>query len=189
MGVFSNATAKLYYSINNETFNVLDESIKIAIDSSPTSSPCCVTGDMVISTGDSNESIFAKDIQVGDYVLSMNTTISELSLQKVTDVIVVTRDSIATIKLKDGSILKLAPDHPILTNVGWATCTGESSYDVSPNILLSTPLKVGDLVKTHTGYVEIESIEIVTLTESITVYNFIVENNKNFFASGILLHN
>ena len=182
-------TLVLYYSFNNIDFIDLNKSISITLNYQDMGEPkCCVTGDTEISTGLNGETMLAQDLRAGNYVLTMDTMTNALSLQKVTDIIVVTRDSIATVKLKDGSVLKLTPDHPILTQSGWATCTGESTYDVTPDALRDTPLKVGDLVKTQTGYAEVESIEIETLVEPITVYNFKVENNNNFFASGILLH-
>ena len=182
-------TLVLYYSFNNIDYVDLNKSIAITlIHFDMGERICCVTGDTGISTGLNGETMLAQDLCVGNYVLAMDTTTNVLSLQKVTDVIIVTRDSIATVRLKDGSVLKLTPDHPILTQTGWATCTGKSTYDVTPDVLRDTPLKVGDLVKMQTGYAEVESIEIETLVEPITVYNFKVENNNNFFASGILLH-
>ena len=183
--------ATLYYSNGGKDFSLLDDQIAFSIDYSEytgSPSPCCVTRDTAISTGLYGETMLAEKLQVGNYVLTLDTATNQLSRQKITNVIVVTRDTIATVKLKDGSVLKLTPDHPILTKTGWAVCEGESGYDVSPDVMRETPLQVGDFVKTQTGYVEVESIAIETLREGITVYNFKVENNNNFFASGILLH-
>lgn len=183
--------ATLYYSNGGIDFSLLDDQIAFSIDYSEytgSPSPCCVTRDTAISTGLNGETMLAEELQVGNYILTLDTTTNELSRQKITEVIVVTRDSIATVRLKDGSVLKLTPDHPILTKTGWAVCEGESGYDVSPNTMRETLLQIGDLVKTQTGYVEVASIVIETLSEGITVYNFKVENNNNFFASGILLH-
>jgi len=183
---FANKQKHYGYSFKSLGLNV---SLSIVFESfSGTADNCCVIGDTEISTGLNGETMLAQELQAGEYVLSLDTTTNTLSLQKITKIIVVKRDKIAIIKLKDGSVLKLTPDHPILTSTGWATCADESGYNVSPDAMRETPLQVGDFVKTQTGYVEVDSITIETLSESITVYNFKVENNNNFFASGILLH-
>ena len=142
-----------------------------------------------MSVGFNGETKLANAIEVGDKVLTMNTTTGELALESITKVIVVTRYSLATVRLKDGSVLNLTPDHPILTSTGWAICGTSTPYDVSPDVLRDTPLAVGDMVKTLNGYVEVESIDLMTTTRGITVYSYSVENNHNFFAGGILIHN
>ena len=180
-------TVELYYSHDNVNFISLEENINCSY--TYTEFHCCVAGDSQISVGFNGETKLANEIEVGDKVLTINTTTGELSLESITKVIVKTRYSLATVRLKDGSILKLTPDHPILTSTGWTICGKSTLYDVSPDVLRDTPLAVGDMVKTLNGYVEVESIDIMTTTRGITVYAYSVENNHNLFAGGMLIHN
>ena len=178
---------ELYYSYDNKNFTSFDESINCVYSLSY--KVCCITEDTAVSVGFNGETKLANEIEVGDKVLTMDTTTGELSLQNITNVVVVTRYSLATVRLKDGSVLNLTPDHPILTSTGWAICGTSTLYDVSPDVLRDNPLAVGDMVKTLSGYVEVESIDIMTTTRGITVYSYSVENNHNLFAGGMLIHN
>ena len=182
-----NSELLLSYSLDGTNFYILDDTMSCTFTTSL--SMCCITGDTEVSVGFNGESKFANAIAIGDKVLTMNTATGELSLESIIKVIVVTRYAMATVRLKDGSVLNLTPDHPILTSTGWAICGKSTQYDISPDVMRDTPLAVGDMVKTLSGYVEVESIDIMTTTRGITVYSYSVENNHNLFAGGMLIHN
>ena len=181
----------IYYSDNLSKLNNVDYEQKISGKlSSSYAMGCCVTGDSLISIGNNGEVKKAEDIVVGDYVLSYNQTTQQTELNKVTEI--VTRYKVLTyqVKLKDGTMLEITPDHPMLTDRGWVCINGNSNgYDISPDVLQEEGLKLGDNIKTLNGYQEVIAITKVVYKNPIIVYNFEVENAHNFFANNMLVHN
>jgi intein/homing endonuclease len=88
--------------------------------------------------------------------------------------------------LDNNTELKITNDHPIYTNNGWAALDIEltrQKYDI--NVV---QLEVGDIVKTYIDDAKVLSIEIIQEpTMTFTLKD--VEDNANFYANGVLVHN
>jgi ribonucleotide reductase alpha subunit len=127
----------------------------------------CVVGDTWINTINGNKK--AKDITIGDEVLT-----HKRRYKKVTNVIITEkRNDIYQLKVSGHDELYLTGDHPVLTSLGWV-CTEELVPDLH-------------LVATTSNYAPIILVEKTDKVE--TVYDFTVEEDHSFSASGIVLHN
>ena len=154
-----------------------------------THSGCCISADSLISLGDGQYKR-VDEVVVGDYVLSMNMETGAYELNKVTEVITVHRTKTYSVVLKDSTELEITADHPMYTERGWVTVGGaDYAYDISPDVVQEEPLAIGDKIKTTQGYIEVISITQINYEIPELVYNLKVENNHNFFANDMLIHN
>ena len=144
----------------------------------------CVTADTLVSTTDGTIKIIdlVNKFNAGETILvrSFNLKINKIETNKVL-MAAKTRENAELIKLtivSDGieHILRLTPDHKVyVINHGW---------------IKASDLKKDQLVivaESKSGISSVKSIELLTYTEA--VYDISVENNHNFFANGILVHN
>ena len=150
----------------------------------------CISGDTKIDLGNGQYKL-AKDIQVGDVVLSYDVENQKYVYSTVDYVISHYTGLMNKLTFSDGSELILGPNHPILTSRGWSCCdsTYQEDHDdiIYPDVLEKEDLKVGDNVWTNEGWKTIEIIDVIV--EKILVYNFTVSKYHNYFGNGILLHN
>ncbi len=126
---------------------------------------CFVKGTMIATLGGEMP---IESITVGDYVLSFNETTGVIEPNKV---------------LKTFSHL---PQEYLLINNALGV-TGNHIIYVNGWLLPAKDIKLGDILTTLEGYEQVTSIELIT--QSLDVYNIEVENNHNFYAEGILVHN
>lgn len=144
----------------------------------------CVTADTLVSTTDGTIKIIdlVNKFNAGETILvkSFNLKINKIETNKVL-MAAKTRENAELIKLtivSDGieHILRLTPDHKVyVINHGW---------------IKASDLKKDQLVivaESKSGISSVKSIELLNYTEA--VYDISVENNHNFFANGILVHN
>lgn len=73
----------------------------------------CVTGDMWINTRDGGKQ--ARDIKVGDLVLTHTNSYRQVTDLKVTE----NKDKIYRLKVENRPHVYLTDNHPVLTNMGW----------------------------------------------------------------------
>jgi len=143
-----------------------------------TSNPC-VTGDTLIKT-------IAGDKPIKDFV---GKEISIVSYNEETKLFEVKRGynvqktkenaKVLKIKTKTGEEIRLTEDHKVYTQRGWIEA---GKLKKSDKILR---LKMAELSEAH-EFVEIESIEEDGYED---VYDMTVEDNHNFVANGLVVHN
>ena len=151
---------------------------------------CCVAEDSLISMADGTQKQI-KDIKVGDKVLSYNTTTRKVEHAVVQSLTKVIRRDIVHITFADGSYIKITPDHPMFSERGWivySTADGENSY---PEVELEKQgAQIGDMILSLSLLFDKEIVDMKYITgETIPVYTFTVDNNHNYFAQSILVHN
>jgi intein/homing endonuclease len=145
---------------------------------------CFAAGTKVLLSDGSSKNI--EDIKTGDIVLSYNLSTNENENKVVGRLLSVLSDHISYVSLSNGTTLKVTNDHPIYTNKGWAAIDVEltkTKYDLPVEELV-----IGGMVKTIDSNVEVISIE--TKDESTMTFTLKdVEDNANFYADGVLVHN
>ena len=151
---------------------------------------CCVAEDSLISMADGTQKQI-KDIKVGDKVLSYNTTTRKIEQTVVQSLTKVIRRDIVHITFADGSYIKITPDHPMFSERGWiaySTADGENTY---PEVELEKQgTQIGDMILSLSLLFDKEIVDMKYITgETIPVYTFTVENNHNYFAQSVLIHN
>lgn len=151
---------------------------------------CCVAEDSLISMADGTQKQI-KDIKVGDKVLSYNTTTRKVEHAVVQSLTKVIRRDIVHITFADGSYIKITPDHPMFSERGWiaySTADGENSY---PEVELEKQgTQIGDMILSLSLLFDKEIVDMKYITgETIPVYTFTVDNNHNYFAQSVLIHN
>ena len=151
---------------------------------------CCVAEDSLISMADGTQKQI-KDIKVGDKVLSYNTTTRKVEHAVVQSLTKVIRRDIVHITFADGSYIKITPDHPMFSERGWiaySTADGENTY---PEVELEKQgTQIGDMILSLSLLFDKEIVDMKYITgETIPVYTFTVDNNHNYFAQSVLIHN
>ena len=141
----------------------------------------CVSPESDISSSN-GITIKAKNIKVNDKVTYYDFNTNKIEIGTVSKVYI-HKDASNLIRytLSDNTYLEVTDYHPIYTKDGWKSYTGRNGY--------SKP-KVGDLVKTNTGYKMIKSITPFRGKED--YYDFQIKGKdgksvKNYFANGILV--
>jgi hypothetical protein len=145
---------------------------------------CFAAGTQILMEDGTTKNI--EDVRTGDVVKSFNFNTNEIENKLVGNTLSVLSDHIALVKFENGVELKVTKDHPIWTNNGWSALDVEltmEKYQIGV-----AQLNVGDIVKRFDGEVKIDSIEIIEEpTMTFTLKG--VEDNANFFAEGVLVHN
>ena len=149
---------------------------------------CFMAGSKILMADGSTKNI--EDVVVGDKVISYNIQTDKFYN---TNVIKATKEYISQsyfeVKLDNGTILKPTINHPILTNDGFKTIMVWDKYK---------NLKIGDKVKTTSGYSEVVSIVEMKLNRRTEVYNLNVKDDDeeidddtldNYVVDGIVAHN
>ncbi len=145
---------------------------------------CFAAGTQILLSDETTKNI--EHIESGDIVKSYNFLTNTIEDKVVGKLLSVLSDHIAIVKLDNNTELKITNDHPIYTNNGWAALDIEltrQKYDI--NVV---QLEVGDIVKTYDGDTKVLSIEMIQEpTMTFTLKD--VEDNANFYANGVLVHN
>lgn len=149
--------------------------------------PCFVSGTKIRMSNGLIKNI--EDVQQGDSVLTYDFDLKTIKENVVNAIFSKKINHIVEYQFDNGDSLKCTLDHPIFVeNKGWCSFSDELS-----NVLyeLEQPVKkieVGDIVKLLEGSTQITNIN--TSEDDVTVYNLQdIENNHNFFANNILVHN
>lgn len=129
----------------------------------------------------------AENVQVGDKLLGYNELTKEFTEVEVLKVIQKMRNELVTVKTNNYEI-EITPDHPILTNKGWAVYDlNTSNYHDLEKIQLNNSLKI--LTKDG-DYEDIISIDYRELENPIDTYTYnVTEGIDTYVAAGIISHN
>lgn len=149
---------------------------------------CFVAGTQITLEGGSKKNI--EDIVIGDEVLSFNEASNLIEPKKVIDLKQPIHSDLVKYHLSNDTTLTCTHDHPIYVNgLGLASYKPEwtiERYNLGREV---SQIKVGDTVRLSTyGHTVVKEIEILPEVDTQT-YIFTVEDNHNFYANDILVHN
>lgn len=149
--------------------------------------PCFVAGTMITLADGSMKKI--EDIVAGDVVSTFDLLLNTKTENVVNAVLSKSVNEIVEYKLSNGEVLKCTVDHPIFVeDKGWASFNSDLSNKMYSLETIVKQIKIGDKVKLLNGASEI--VDIIKHNEETIVYNLQdIENNHNFFANNILVHN
>jgi len=149
---------------------------------------CFIAGtEISLMNGDSKN---IEDIVVGDEVLTYNESSKQIESNNVLEVFTPVHDDLIKIELENGTEIISTFDHPYYSD-------GDSIISYKPdatNFKYELDSKVGEL-KVGSNLVDesLNMVKVVGISELDRVptqtYVLKVENNHNFFANGILVHN
>jgi hypothetical protein len=148
--------------------------------------PCFVAGTQISLPNGERKNV--EDVKIGDFVLSYNFNTSQIEEQKVKGIGSRKTEKIVKYTFDDGSILESTLDHPIHSRQkGWVS--KDPKYTMDAYGLKTTEAEVGlKFIKENETEVTLTGIEVIS--NPTVVYNVkVVENNHNFFANNLLVHN
>lgn len=145
---------------------------------------CCFTEDTKVAT--ENGDVLIKDIKVGDMVWSFNFETQTKELKKVLQVVSPIHNDIVEVGFSNGVTNKNTFDHPYYTIEGSLT-----SYLPEKTMEWYN----GDVSKLSVGTTCVDEsnsgVEVISITEDlkdVQTYTLFIEDNKNFYANGILVY-
>jgi hypothetical protein len=149
---------------------------------------CFIAGTKVMMEDGSEKNI--EDVELGDIVLSYNEVKKMVEPKKVTKLNSPIHDDLVEYIFSNGTKIISTFDHPYYVNglnlSSYRPNWTNNRYDL-PSVV--NQIKVGDLV----NKVNEDTIEIVSIMElernNTQTYIISVEDNRNFYANGILVHN
>ena len=149
---------------------------------------CFVAGTKITLEGGSKKNI--EDIVIGDEVLSFNESSNLIEPKKVVELKQPVHSDLVKYHLSNDTTLTCTYDHPIYTSelelVSYKPEWTNERYNLGREV---SQIKVGDMVRLSTyGYTAVKEIEVLPEVDTQT-YIFTVEDNHNFYANDILVHN
>jgi intein/homing endonuclease len=149
---------------------------------------CFIAGTKVTMEDGSEKNI--EDVVIDDVVLSYNENSRCIEPKKVVKLESPIHDDLVEYTLTNGTTITSTFDHPYYVNglqlASYKPNWTNSRYDLPSTVI---EIKVGDLL----NLVNNEVVEIVSIKEldrvDVQTYIFSVEDNRNFYANGILVHN
>jgi ribonucleotide reductase alpha subunit len=159
-----------------------DEMQKHSAFNLPTvTSNLCLAGDtkVKIKRDDKEKEVDLKDVRVGDFVLSKNLKTGEIEYKLVKRSFQTSpKAKVMEIADENGNSIICTPDHKVYTkNRGYVEAKDLKETDVL------------DLVSDSANITKNKETKIITINDEIPVYDIEVEDNHNFYANGILVHN
>ena len=153
-------------------------------DIKPCMAICCVDGETNITMADGTTKK-AKDVVVGDEVLSYNDETKKYEKTTIEETINPYREKILEITFEDGSTLKITDDHPLLSARGWICYNSElGQMAYGTHGVSDKAMQVGDKIITETGAKTIASIKVIEFEDLEMVYTFRLANGLAFIANG-----
>lgn len=161
---------------------------------------CFISGTK-ISTPDGYKNI--EDIKMGDLVYSYNHKENKVEIKKVNYLFNKNVDKLVTITSTSGEIIECSVNHPIYCNGKYIRAEhikkGDTLYELQK---MSKRNNISKITRQEKGYIirefRVENIKIQKQGNigeprqsngGIKVYNIGVEDNNNYFANNILVHN
>ena len=149
---------------------------------------CFVAGTQITLEGGSKKNI--EDIVIGDEVLSFNETSNLIEPKKVIELKQPMHSDLVKYHLSNSTTLTCTYDHPIYINglelASYKPEWTNERYNLGREV---SQIKVGDMFRLSTyGHTAIKEIEVLPEVDTQT-YIFTVEDNHNFYANDILVHN
>ncbi len=147
---------------------------------------CFVEGTLVTMADGTYKKI--EDIEIGDEVLSYNFDTEEIEIKSVTNLLTFKRQEIIHIQFDNEDEILSTDDHPyFVLNKGWCSYNPKNSKNYGIDSI--GQLEEGDtLIGDRGEEIQIRKIERL-VSKKITVRTFEVEDNHNYFANGVLVHN
>jgi hypothetical protein len=148
--------------------------------------PCFVAGTQITLSDNTFKNV--ENVEIGDMVLSYNFKNGSVEKQKVRGVGSRKVDKTVKYTFENGGILESTLDHPLYSKqIGWISMDPLYTFNVYG--LNSRQAEVGVKVLREDG-IEVGIISLEIISEPTIVYNVkVVENNHNFFANSVLVHN
>lgn len=149
---------------------------------------CFVAGTQITLEGGSKKNI--EDIVIGDEVLSFNEASNLIEPKKVVELKQPVHNDLVRYHLSNSTTLTCTFDHPIYVDAmelaSYKPELTNQRYNLGREV---KQIKVGDMVRLSTyGHTAIKEIEVLPAEDTQT-YIFTVEDNHNFYANDILVHN
>jgi intein/homing endonuclease len=149
---------------------------------------CFIAGTQITLEGGSKKNI--EDIVIGDEVLSFNEASNLIEPKKVVELKQPIHSDLVKYHLSNDTTLTCTYDHPIYINglelASYKPEWTNERYNLGREV---SQIKVGDTVRLSTyGLTVIKEIEVLPEVDTQT-YIFTVEDNHNFYANDILVHN
>lgn len=131
-----------------------------------------------------------ENIVIGDTVRSLNEKTGKYEGKDVYEILTPVHDDIVTYTLEDGSEISSTYDHPFYTEgLELKSFYPEKTNDLYKINTTVTKIKVGDrFIKENGELIAIETIE-PKVEEGTQTYLLRVNDNHNYFANNILVHN
>ena len=145
---------------------------------------CCFAKGTKVST--ENGEVLIEDIKVGDLVWSFNFETQIKELKKVLQVVAPMHDDIVDVEFSNGKTNKNTFDHPYYTIEGSLTSYLPEKTKEWYNGNVSQ-LSIGTICLDENN----NGVDVISITENldnIQTYTLFVEDNKNFYANGILVY-
>ena len=132
-----------------------------------------------------------EEIEIGDVVLTFNEETKEQEHNKVTNVYSPNHSDLVKFEFANGTDITCTFDHPFYVNgLGLASYKPEETNDRYKLEKEVVQIKVGDVVNlSNLETTEIKDIVVLSESESTKTYIITVENNHNFYANKVLVHN
>jgi len=178
-----------FYSNGIFTYQVGTDGDVIAISTcdGSTCTACCFTGNTLVTLKDGSQ-ISIKDIKVLDEVISFNEKESKQEVNKVVNLINKEVTTLIKYTISGRKVIQSTDDHPYYVN-GLTIASYNPIETINNNkFTYVKEIEIGDVVNLDNGNTAvIENIEVISSIE--TVYTFEVENNHNYYANNVLVHN
>lgn len=166
-------TGVVYKSCNNGTISVAE-----GCTYSPNS---CFTSETLVSMADGSQKEI-RNINIGDLVVG-----AEGAFNLVVGVEQVTLNKRDLISINAGPFF-FTPEHPFMTTEGWKSLDPSGTFE-EHGFEVYGKLKVGDVLVTEAGLVEIKELDEKSDDQNLIVYNLILNGNHTYFANSYLVHN
>jgi len=132
-----------------------------------------------------------EDIQIGDLVLTYNESTNQQEVNKVSGVFSPNHNDLVKYYLSNGTTLTSTYDHPYYVNglelASFSPSLTTERYKLEKEVV---QIKEGDVVNlSDLSSSTIEKIEVIVDSELTKTYIITVENNHNFYANKVLVHN
>lgn len=149
---------------------------------------CFVAGTKIKMADGTEKNI--EDIKIDDEVLSFNETTGTNESKKVVSLNDPIHNDLIKVKLSNGIEIMCTQDHPFyvegLNIASYKPNLTNERYNIGKEAI---QLKQGDLVRLSTSsQTAVVGVEELPLQDTQT-YIFTVEDNHNFYANGVLVHN
>ena len=153
---------------------------------------CFIAGTKILLSNNTYKNI--ENISIGDSVKSYNIETNEIEDKKVNYIY----DTVHTGEKNDYTIIisfKDTENHNTFTNPYWVDNKGWCSYNPSETYkkykIIVEQLEIGDVCLTYKDGALLKNkiLDIKEVFDEIHTYNFHVDDNHNYFANDILVHN
>ena len=157
------------------------------------SNNCFVAGTKVLMSNGKQKLI--EKIKIGDIVTSYNFNLKQLELKRVLATFNPLHDDLVEFTFENGTSTIHTYDHPYyIIGKGWCSYNPKLTIDRysshATELSGATQVALGDYCLLGDGVTQVKLVGINEIeSDMVPTYNFTVEDNKNYFADGILVHN